>query len=203
MTFFELKKKCLELLEASKKKSDILKTDEAALRKALLEVNREIYELNLQLEKKEMLEESKKSLAVKFNELYPEEGRIFNCTTISLENKVSQLSRICALKTETISALDDTIKELEKLDAEMSENEVSKKMQLLPMWKEVKGIYEVEELEEELEIFNSVTSNIASDKKNDDDFDFLMEELKNEIASSTEESKKSKFFRNLLSRKKD
>ena len=201
MTFAELKKKLTDLIDAYRNLSNIVKADETALRKVLLEVKRAMGEVKAVLDKKIRLEEAKKSLAARFNELYTEEERIFNSNALPLPNKVAQLSKICALKSATISDLDDTIKQLEKLEKEMAENELGKKMELIPMWKEVKAIYEVEDFEdeEEMEISDSVAA-VAPVKK-EEDFDTLMEALKQEISSSKEQEEKKSFFGGLFSKK--
>lgn len=201
MNYFELKTKITELIKADKSKSNIVKTDESALRATLLEVKKEMELVELQLDNKAKLQDSKKTLATKFNELCPEEERIFNCNTLSLENKVAQLVKICALKSETILDLDNTIKQLASLEEEMVNNEVSKKMDLLPMWKEVKSIYEVDDLEE-IEISDSHEVDELVSKEPDENLDTLLEELKKELSTSSDnETQKTSFFSSIFGKK--
>lgn len=198
MTFFELKKKLIELIDAYKAQSTIVKTDQSALKELLLEVRRDMGEVIFLINKKESLEETLKETANEIDkQLKPEFDKVYDSNSIPARKKFKTLKTCSNKLNEALETGNLIIAELEKLEVEFSTKEVEKKnSELAGLWKEVKSIYNVDDFKDEIEIeiSDSVAGLASLKEEEEEELGNLLEELKKEIKSEEKTEKKSGLF---------
>ena len=198
MTFFELKKKLIELIDAYKAQSTIVKTDQSALKYLLLEVRRDMGEVIFLINKKESLEETLKETANEIDkQLKPEFDKVYDSNSIPARKKFKTLKTCSNKLNEALETGNLIIAELEKLEVEFSSKEVDKKhSELSSLWKEVKSIYNVDDFKDEIEIeiSDSVAGLASLKEEEEEELGNLLEELKKEIKSEEKTEKKSGLF---------
>lgn len=194
MKYNELKEKLLELKEALKNKSNLMQSDEEKIREVLNECSCEMNKAESLKKRYEGVMKNFKELIIKVNTLKQQEDYIFN-SNMGLGEKINKFSSAIEKTNEKAQNLKVVKDELEKLEEEISNFEVNKKIEnLMGLWLEIKKIADIEEEISPIEIqiveCNNEEIQPVEAKEDISSFFEVLKEIDKEISETDTKSKK-------------